>query len=168
MSPITSHGECWVWQDAFVYMFKVNFNSHNSTKPDIPWLISHLNICHQSVTTVISGNQCNSGQLKCDCEGGTSLYSIMGNKTAAWFLSKKKKNVIHFFFSFFSASLYIGYLIQRKSKGKKELKRKPWGLALWKVWTVKENREELHNGPRRQSWSFFIITKIKLHPLMVE
>lgn len=167
MSPITSHGECWVWQDAFVYMFKLNFNSHNSTKPDIPRLISHLNICHQSVAAVISGNQCNSGQLKCDCEGGTSLYSIMGNKTAACFLSKKKKKKLNsFFLLFFSASLYIGYLIQRKSKGKKELK--PWGSALRKVWTVKENREGLHNGPRRQSWSFFIITKIKLHPLMVE
>lgn len=114
MSPITSHGECWLWRDAFVYMFKLNFNSHNSTKPDIPRLISHLNICHQSVTAVISGNQCNSGQLKCDCEGGTSLYSIMGNKTAACFLSRKKKCSS----LFFCLSLY--WIFDTKKKQREE------------------------------------------------
>lgn len=49
MSPITSHGP----RDAFVYMFKVNFNSHNSTKTDVPML---PHVCHQSVTVVISIN----------------------------------------------------------------------------------------------------------------
>lgn len=177
MSPITSHGEFWI---GGMLLFMC---SRWTSLPIIQLsrtCLHFLNVGHQSVTAVITGNQCNSGQLKCDCEGGTSLYSIMGNKTAACFLSKRF--LLHSVFPLFFLPLSIldiwykekaeegswgkqGWMNEEKCQ---ELKRKPWGLANWKVWTVKEYRERLHYGPRRQSWSFFIITKIKLHPLMVE
>lgn len=113
MSPITSHRECWV---GAMLLFMC---SRWTSLPIIQLsrtCLHFLNVCHQSVTAAISGNQCNSDQLKCDCEGGTSLYSIMGNKTAACFPSKRF--LLHsVFLLFFPTSLYIGYLIQRKGRG---------------------------------------------------
>lgn len=169
MSPITSHRECRV---GGMLLFMC---SRWTSVPIIQLSRTYLHfltVCHQSVTAVISGNQCNSGQLKRDCEGGTSLYSIMGNKTVACFLSKRFSFIL-FFFSFFPTSLYIGYLIQRKGRGG-QLREE--GLYKWrKMSRIKKKKSELsrnigkgYNGPRWQSWSFFIITKIKLPPLMVE
>jgi len=101
MSPITSHRECWV-SGMLLFMC-----SGWTSVPiiQLSWTYLHfLTVCHQSVTAVVSGNQCNSGQLKRDSEGGTSLYSIMGNKAAACFLSKRflLYSVFLFFFSYLS------------------------------------------------------------------
>lgn len=127
MSPITSHGErsvgglllfmCSRWTSIPIIQLR--------------WTCPRfLNVCHQSVTVVISGNQYEPGRFKCDCEGGTSLCSITGGKSVVCFLSKS-----FLFFLIFPTSRYIGYLIQNKvrrgqprAQGMRRNVKKSWGL----------------------------------------
>ncbi len=119
--------------------------------------LDFLNIGHQSVTAVISGNQCNSGQLKVRLWGWHKpVFNHREQNCRPAFYPKKKKRI-----NFFLTLSILDIWYKEKAKGRRtgwmkkkiqELKRKPWGVALQ---NVKENREGPHNGPRRQSWSFF-------------
>lgn len=125
-----------------------------------------LNVCHQSVTVVISINLVG---LSATARVAQACIQSQRGRLACGLLSIKEFCV--FFVSFFLllAILDIWYIINAEegspgSEGRRnEEKYEEILICVDKKQefkTVKLNREGLHNGPRGQSWSFFIITKI--------